>query len=98
MADARTTGELAEAISAVYGMATARYMRDASAARVLLKAHMAEATARGESPVDVWSTLFSAAIVALCDANDELAAERHTSAQALMTATAYDHALAQVTP
>lgn len=98
MADPRTVGPFGEAMSTVFGVATARYANNNPGAQLLVRRHLEEATERGESAVDAWSELFSAAIIALCDVNAELAAARMTSPAKLMTTAAIEHAVAKVGP
>lgn len=98
MPDRRTTGPFSEALSTVYGVATARYAGNRAGAELLIRRHLEEAVVRGDSIEDAWSDLFSAAIVALCDVNADLALSRSTSPAVLMTSTALEHAAARVVP
>lgn len=98
MTDPRTEGPFSEAMSTVFGVATARYANNSSGAQLLVARYLEEAKAAGVPEEDIWPELFSAAIVALCDTNADLAVTRRTSPASLMTASAMEHALAKVTP
>lgn len=97
MSDPRTTGAFGEAMSTVFGVATARYAGSNTGAELLVRRHLEEATADGTTAVEAWSTLFSAAMIALCDVNAELAHARSTSPAKLMTTAALEHAAAKAT-
>lgn len=88
----RTAGAFAEATSTVYGVATARFAHDYDGSALLIQRHLEEARAAGKTPVEAWSMLFSAAVVALTDELEARGKDERTNPMALLSRRAMEHA------
>jgi hypothetical protein len=80
-------------LATVHGVAAARLSGNASDARLLVQRHLEEGVTSGRSLSEVWSSLFSAAVIALTDELVNRSIGEEVSPAALLTESAMRHAL-----
>ena len=77
-----------DTISVVHGIAAARINQSESDAALLIQRYLQDAEADGISPIQAWTTLFSASMITLGDAIEMVAEQSHRPPQQVLAAMA----------
>lgn len=91
----RTSGDFADALSAVYGIATCRLVKNDTAAAVIVEEELKRLMKNGRTLTEAWALFFSAATVALVDMAETGAEEGDLTPLQVISQAALDHATAR---
>ena len=80
-------------LATVHGVAAARLSGNTADATLVIQRHLEENVRAGMALSTAWATLFSAAVVALCDELEIRAVGEEVSPSTLLTEAAMKHAL-----